>query len=204
MSPRPCWCFLDVYSGGETPLCCPISVDTTFPTKGKLQPEHNPTSQQRIHAEERHCAMGRCAGQDLGLGYWGWNPSDKTPHPSFEITARGGTEAEQRAAVCGICIYGLITAGGCDGKRLKFRPALALRSPPARSHFPRPSKQPCATRAGRINTVLNGRWGGRGTLLTAGRSRWLRAMGRGLWELPPGCLRKGKGEERNGGGERKK
>ena len=24
-------------------------------------------------------------------------------------------------------------------------------------------------------------------------------MGRGLWELPPGCLRKGKGEERNGG-----
>lgn len=42
-----------------------------------------------------------------------------------------------------------------------------------------------------------------GTLLTVGRSRWLQEMGRGLWELPQGCLRKGKGERKETGGGKK-
>lgn len=113
----------------------------------------------------------------FGDGLLGMKPLRQIPHPSFEITARGGTEGEHRAVVCRICIYGLITAGGCDGKRLKFLPKLVLRPPPSRSHFPRPSKQPCATRARRINTVLNGRWGGRGELFSPrvgadGCERW--------------------------------
>lgn len=48
---------------------CPITMDTTFPTKGNLQLERNPTSQQRIPAEERRCATDHCAGQGLGMDY---------------------------------------------------------------------------------------------------------------------------------------
>lgn len=66
-----------------------------------------------------------------------------------------------------------------------------------------PCKKPCATQAGWISAVLKGSWGGRATLLAVGRSRWLETMRNGVWELPPGCLRKGKGKEKKKRGIRR-
>lgn len=73
-----------------------LDTDTTFPTKGNLQPEHNPTSQQRIQAGERQRATSHCAGWDLGMGYWGRNHADKFPIPHLKSQPDEGQESTER------------------------------------------------------------------------------------------------------------